>query len=226
MKILETGDGSKTLYNETLRETYHSVHGALGESVHVYINNGLQVLQKKQSSIRILEIGFGTGLNALLTLDSQLKDCNIIYHSLEPFPPETQLLREYYAGFSAVPVSLPLLDALLGAESLRSVRPGFDFCLHGKKLEDFNCSELDGPADLVYYDAFAPSKQPELWNCQTLDRVKQCMKPGGLLVTYCAQGQFKRNLKALGFEVTSPPGAHGKREMTVAILCRAGEFQL
>ena len=217
MQIIATSDGSNTLFHESLDETYHSVHGALGESLHVYINNGLKRLPLDLKTLNILEIGFGTGLNALLSIDHQAPDTNIKYYSIEAFPLSEDLLNNYYQGFSEKPKSLAALPQLIQAQGMQSINEHFNFKLIESKLEDLQVHEQSFPPfDLVYYDAFAPSKQAEMWSFEILKKVSELMANDGLFVTYCSQGQFKRNLKELGFEIDNPPGPFGKREITVA----------
>lgn len=217
MKIIATSDGSNTLFDETLDETYHSVHGALGESLHVYINHGLKRLSPQLKSINILEIGFGTGLNALLSIDYQAPNTKINYYSIEAFPLSEELLNTYYHGFSEKPKSLADLPKMIQAQGLQTINEHFNFKLIESKLQDLNVSKQEFPTfDLVYYDAFAPSKQPEMWSLEILRTVANLLAEEALFVTYCSQGQFKRNLKELGFEIACPPGPFGKREITVA----------
>lgn len=224
LQIRKTEDGSATLYSADLDETYHSVHGAMGESLHVYIDNGLKQVPAGIQELNILEIGFGTGLNALLSLDHQPAGMHINYFTIEPFPLSSDLMQAYYSHFSQRPESLPLLDMMCSdaAESLCTLRPGFRFKRISKMLQDIQANDLCdanglllAPA-LVYYDAFAPSKQAAMWSLETLTKATELMLPGGILSTYCAQGQFKRNLRSIGFHIESPPGAYGKRQMTVA----------
>ena len=217
MQIIATSDGSNTLFHEVLDETYHSVHGALGESLHVYINNGLKRVSPNLKTINILEIGFGTGLNALLSIDHQAPNTKINYYSIEAFPLSEELLNKYYQGFSEKPKSLDSLHKLIQTQGMQTINEHFEFKLIESKLEDLQVEKHDFPSfDLVYFDAFAPSKQPELWTLEILRTVTNLMAEEALFVTYCSQGQFKRNLKELGFEIDCPPGPFGKREITVA----------
>jgi tRNA U34 5-methylaminomethyl-2-thiouridine-forming methyltransferase MnmC len=217
MQIIATSDGSNTLFNESLDETYHSIHGALGESLHVYIVNGLKRVSPNLNVINILEIGFGTGLNALLSIDHQAPNTQIKYYSIEAFPLSEELLNNYYQGFSEKPRSLDALPKMIHAQGMQTINEHFEFMLIESKLEDLQIENHDFPSfDLVYFDAFAPSKQPEMWTLKILKKVSDLMSDGGLFVTYCSQGQFKRNLKELGFEIDCPPGPFGKREITVA----------
>lgn len=224
LSVKKTLDGSCTLYNPDLDETYHSLNGALSESLHVYIRNGLDLIEcKNPSTCNILEIGFGTGMNALLTLRERKPESSINYLSLEPFPLTVDLLKAYYNEFEDSQLNVDLLKEMIHGNSneWKSVDMGFDFNLSDKKLQDIDSDDLldrqSNPMlfDLIYYDAFAPSRQPEMWTLETLSKAVSLMKPGGILTTYCAQGQFKRNLKALGLKIESPNGANGKREMTV-----------
>lgn len=217
LKILETEDGSHSLYHAELRESYHSLKGALQESEHVYIQEGLKQLPKNSKSYRVLEMGFGTGLNALLAFQkSQEREQSLHYHSLEAYP----LGREIWTKLnyaSLVGVEDGLWNKLHESEWGQELNMGEFFTLH-KENASLEEAHLGASVyDLVFYDAFAPSKQPELWTLEPLEKVVKSMKPGAILVTYCAQGQFKRNLKALGMEVETLKGPPGKKEMVRAI---------
>lgn len=219
IQIQGTEDGSATLYLPSLLETYHSNKGAIGESWHVYIQNGLLPKLSETSSLTILEVGFGTGLNVLLSLEATSELHSIRMMSLEPYLLSLPLLASYYQHFEQVPKHLSSLPTLLASEQMQTIQAGFQFQLIPSKLEDLSKTQMafDGPIDLVYFDAFAPSKQPEVWQIDCFKKLYELMAHKGRLVTYCAQGQFKRHLKQIGFEVFNPPGAFGKREMTVAI---------
>jgi tRNA U34 5-methylaminomethyl-2-thiouridine-forming methyltransferase MnmC len=218
VEIRKTEDGSCTLYMPALDETYHSCHGAIAESVHVYIRNGLERMASI-ASLTILEIGFGTGLNALLTLDNIPKGQKIRYYAVEPYPIATEMILEYYAQFDSRPQSYSSIVKLLGSNTgiLTEINDQFSFCFLNKDLKSLDVQDLDGQlANLVYYDAFGPSKQPEMWTQEAIGKVAAMMCDQAILCTYCAQGQFKRNLKSSGFSVENPEGALGKRQMTVA----------
>lgn len=220
IQIKKTADGSNTLYLPGLDETYHSLNGALSESWHVYIKNGLQKqVEAGLSSISILEVGFGTGMNALLSLQWLPSNIQCHYISLEPYPLSEALLQAYYNDFHQLPDSFQYLPDLLKAQnSPMVVRPGFDIQVLPMTLDEFyDTQDVTKPQfDLIFFDAFAPSRQPELWTLSSLGKVNNMMKSGALLTTYCAQGQFKRHLKALGLHTEHPQGANGKREMTLA----------
>jgi len=215
-----TADGSHTLKIEELNETYHSTHGALQESQYVYIEKGLVPLLAEKKQIRILEVGLGTGLNALLTLlhlqENPESYEKIHYVTLEPFPiPEavlaglnlTQFFEENTAQFFAKihAEDVPAFDA---------PELSFHFERRSETLQSFTPPTRKQGFDLVYYDAFAPSKQPEMWEQSVFDKLHALCNPGALLVTYCASGQFKRNLKAAGFEAETLAGPPGKKQMT------------
>lgn len=220
IQIKATSDGSCTLYDPFLNETYHSLHGAHSESVHVYIDHGLLLAHPQSNTLNILEIGFGTGMNLLLTLSHKPQGLKINYLSLEPFPLDKDLLINYYKGFETpFPLSERIGEiAALDSNTWHELETGVRFQCSTSKLQDL--PELDAlsdwKADLVYYDAFAPSRQPELWTEEVLRITADKMAPGALLTTYCAQGQFKRHLRQLGLEIENPRGANGKREMTMA----------
>lgn len=216
LELIVTKDGSHSLYNSELQETYHSVGGAIEESKYIYINEGLKIVSSKLNSIKILEVGLGTGLNAILTLkEAEDSKLNIYYATLEPYP-----LTNEITGNLNYPDLLPeyLKENFLKLHSSSwekniQLTPHFHFTKKQTRLEEF---ETDEKFDLVYFDAFAPSKQADIWNINNLKKVRSMMNQGGTLVTYCSRGQFKRDLKEVGFTVESLPGPLGKREMTRA----------
>ena len=223
IQIKKTTDGSNTLYLPELDETYHSLNGALSESFHVYIQNGLlKQLPIAGDTIRILEIGFGTAMNALLCLDHLPSSVQCAYYSLEPYPLSVDLIKTYYSDFKTLPTSFDKLDTLVAKQNQwQSIQDNFKVFVDTTKLQDIAMDTIlentsNHYFDLVFYDAFAPSRQPELWVPSSLEKVKNLMKSRALLTTYCAQGQFKRDLKSLGFVVEHPAGPNGKREMTNA----------
>lgn len=211
----ECTDGSMTLYLPDMDETYHSIHGAITESQFVYIQAGLAQIDAHE--ISILEFGFGTGLNALLSLAYANKAAKRLrYYSVEKYPLAQETLESLNYG------SLLAMDAewkrMHAAEWNTWNEWETTHALY-KMQGDFD--ELDLPnnsIDLLYYDAFAPSKQEEVWTIGYLQKAANALKTGGVLVTYCAKGQFRRDLQALGFEVTRLPGPPGKHEMIFAKL--------
>jgi tRNA U34 5-methylaminomethyl-2-thiouridine-forming methyltransferase MnmC len=215
IKIIVTGDGSHSLFNEALDESYHSRHGAVQESLHVFIEHGFRYLvqTQKSKSISILEVGFGTGLNVLLTLAEAIEsDILVAYTSLETYP----LSEEVWVKLNYPDTHNRFKELHLAEwEKWSQINSHLRLLKLEKSLQDV---ELDPTQyDLIYFDAFAPNKQPELWELTVLDKVVKTLKSGGLFVTYCAKGQLKRDLKSLGLIVESLPGPPGKREMVRAL---------
>ena len=210
-----TADGSHTLFVPSMDEHYHSVNGAVQESAHVFIEAGLHQLAKKE--IRLLEIGFGTGLNALLTLlDAEEKEKMVTYYSFELYPLELSLVEKLNYGKIICPAQADLFIDLHRAAWNEPVAITPAFTLH--KMEgDSNLSTLPQNIDLVYFDAFAPDKQPEMWNPEIFKKLYECMNQGGILTTYCAKGVVRRTMKEAGFSVERIPGPPGKREMLRAV---------
>ncbi len=210
VRIIKTADGSHTLIVDEINETYHSTHGALTESQYVFIEKGLSKI--KSLSIRILEIGFGTGLNALLTWKfAKQNGICVEYHSLEAFPLEEEIYSR---------LNYPEKDMLMelhGAAWNQIVGLGQNFSIAKWRVKWENFEPEKDKYDLVFYDAFAPSRQAEMWDPDLLKKMQNSMKRGAIMVTYCAQGVFKRNLNAIGMEVHTLPGPPGKAEMVRAI---------
>ena len=220
VKVIETEDGSSSLFLPELNETYHSFHGALGESRHVFIQMGLEHWREQHRNVRelsVLEVGFGTGLNALLTLEWAEKwKISITFTSLEPYPITEETVQglnygSKVAGGSYTEEFLRMHMAAWG--ELVQISPFFALRKELCKLEDFSATAA---YNLVFFDAFAPNKQAELWEKEQLEKVTALMAPGALFTTYCAKGQLKRDLKALGLQVETLPGAPGKKEMVRA----------
>ncbi len=210
--IETTADGLPTLYLPELDEHYHSIKGALTEARHVYIDMALRVAEAKP--LRVLEIGFGTGLNAFLTwLVSQDEERPIDYTSFELFPLATELaLQLNYPRFIA-PEAMPLFEELHRCEWERRVALSSTFSLC-KRCADFTSAELTEHYDVVYFDAFAPEKQPEMWSEALFQKLYEHLTLGGLLTTYCAKGEIRRRLQTCGFRVERLPGPpNGKREI-------------
>lgn len=217
VKVIQTNDGAHTIYNEKLDETYHSTHGAYNEAMHVFINNGLDFLAPNFSEINILEIGLGTGLNALLTLEYAVKNkIKVNFISLEPYPLSAEIITQLnYHEFIKNESSKEWIDKIHTSEWEKEIQLDPYFSLHKikNKLEDHPTIPI---VDLVYYDAFGPRAQNEMWESHHFDYLYKNTKDNGILVTYCAQGQFRRNLKATGWTIEKLSGPPGKREMTRA----------
>lgn len=200
-------------------EHYHSMHGALQESTHVYIQNGLSQIQK--SSVRILEIGLGTGLNCLLTYDTFLKSENmhlIEYTAVEAHPIDPDIIAElgYHNQIKSID-SEKFLKQLHTSPANTTFEAATNFycLLHHRKIEEITLPKNE--YDLVYFDAFGPRNQPEMWSEEILQKMFDSIDSGGMLLTYCAKGSVKRSLKSIGFLVESLPGPPGKREITRAL---------
>lgn len=218
LKIIATADGSHSLLNEDLGETYHSSHGAVQESRHVFINNGLDYIISNgvPASISILEIGFGTGLNALLTWQHVMnRGIAIEYTAIEPFPVPPEIWQHLnYAQDTALRQAFTKIHEAPW-DTNQAIDGHFQLLKCRTTLEQFSC--ISSSYDLVYFDAFSPGKQPELWTLPALEKIADGLNDAGIFVTYCAKGQLKRNLKALGLVIESLPGPPGKREMVRAI---------
>lgn len=215
-ELHKTADGSFTLRIHELDENYHSGHGALQEAKHVFIENGLKTVELE--TIHVFEMGFGTGLNALLTLNDSLKNSTRIYYSgVEAYPVELEFINELNYGQYLEGYNKDLFLEMHAKDWGQPVdlTPNFTFEKIHAKIEDY-LAETE-KFDLVYFDAFGPRAQGEMWELNILAKMYEMLKIGGVLVTYCAKGQFKRDLKSLGFEVQSLPGPPGKREMTRAV---------
>lgn len=213
IKIITTEDGSHSLFDEELNETYHSTRGARGESMHVFIKEGLEHWrsQNKADEIRILEVGLGTGLNAFFTaLFADTHQQKIQFTSLEPFPIEKEFYEDLNYFQTAEERGLLLKIHESNWEKEEKLSSNFTLQKTKSKLEDFTSSNS---FHIIYFDAFAPSKQPEVWSLDNLKKCHSLLTNGGVLTTYCAQGQFKRNLAEAGFTVETLKGAMGKKEM-------------
>jgi tRNA U34 5-methylaminomethyl-2-thiouridine-forming methyltransferase MnmC len=207
--ITQSADGSTTLWVPGLDEHYHSIHGALTESQHVFIEAGLKAIGT--SNVHILEVGLGTALNARLTLDQAQQDGRTIaYDALEKFPLTKEEIEA--VGLQGMSKEAPFLTATPGA--VTQITEQFTFRLLVEDVKTFEGEQ--GSYDLIFFDAFAPSAQPDLWTDAIFENMFRLLKPGGALVTYCAKGVVKRSMKAAGFEVEALPGPPRKREMTRA----------
>lgn len=219
-KIIVTEDNSKTLLIPALNETYHSTHGAYNESKHVFIEAGLKN-KAHLKALSVFEMGFGTGLNALLTAEHAiLNQQKITFTTVEKFPLDQTLIRQLnYADFLQEPAHQNLFRQLHEAqwEEPVSLHAYFSLRKMATDINDLQINSFANSFNLIFYDAFAPAVQPELWSEKALQKMYDMLSTDGVLVTYCAQGQFKRNLKSVGFTLENLPGPTGKREMTRAI---------
>jgi tRNA U34 5-methylaminomethyl-2-thiouridine-forming methyltransferase MnmC len=221
IEVITTKDGSSSLLNLDLNETYHSTHGAIQESRHVFIENGLNhlIARSIKREISILEIGFGTGLNALLTLlATRNREIGIYYEGIEAFPLSMETIAALnYPELLKSEGSKVIFNQLHKAswQTTQSVSPNFDLHKREAKIQEADLGVER--FDLIYFDAFAPSKQPEMWEVAVLKKIMDAMNPEAVFVTYCAKGQLKRDLISLGLMVEKIPGPPGKREMIRAV---------
>lgn len=217
VELFTTKDGSHSLRIPALDETYHSSHGAVQESKHVFIKNGLDfwLSQNQKKELSIFEVGFGTGLNTLLTLQkAEQLNLKIDYTSIELYPLNAELTNQLnYA--KEIGFDKELFQKLHSVEWNKKISISLDFNLQ-KIKRSFHEDSIDSTFDLVYYDAFAPSKQPEMWTFELIKKCFAMLNPNGVFVTYSAKGQLKRDLKKAGFSVESLPGPPGKFEMVRA----------
>ncbi len=218
IELLLTADGSHTLLVPGTDMTYHSKHGAIQESVHVFINAGLHYAMQQKNSLKVFEMGFGTGLNALLTyLETHLHDIRIEYHTVETSPIDSKMvsLLNYPEQLDNATLAEPL-KAMHHApfEEALALSPAFLFTKFNNCITVF---KAPAKYDIIYFDAFAPNAQPGLWTQEVFEMIKSMMEPGGCLVTYCSKGDVRRALLAAGFTVSKLPGPPGKREMIRAV---------
>ena len=223
MNLVKTSaDGSSTVYSPQFDEHYHSLHGAVQESTHVFIKAGLEKAGLTRHSLKILEMGFGTGLNCLLTLLENERMCkDIRYYTLEAFPLQPDVLEKLnHPAVLAGDFVNAWFEKIHSAPWNRDVAIDKRFSLLKREitLQEFSAPET---FDLVYYDAFSPATQPELWTGEIFGKLYSLMSEDAILVTYCSKGSVKRNLKQAGFTVESIQGPPGKREMTRAIRSKA-----
>jgi len=217
--ITITEDGSHTVFAQELNEHYHSIHGAVQESRHIFIGTGLHQACLNTGELNILEVGFGTGLNVLLTLaDPVISGRRVNYTAIEPYPLDPELVSEL--NYNTIPGLELFHDDFLKMHVqpfiiTKEIREAFFFTKLPEKAEQ---AKLPASMyNLVYFDAFSPNIQPELWTPALFSAIHESMMPGGILVTYCAKGIVKRALKGVGFRVENLPGPPGKNQITRAV---------
>ncbi len=214
--LVETADGSKTLFNPSVGENYHSKHGAYQESQHVFVDSGLAHYHQlyQLHTLSVLEIGFGTGLNFLLSADyASSKNIQLNYTGVEAYPLEVNILKTVeYQQYIKTPDLynryIDAYDAVLSVE--KTINDYNKLRVHPLHLLDFTTDER---FDIIYFDAFAKIHQAEMWNEESISHVCKFLKDKGIFVTYSVTGDLKRTLKNLGFSIERPAGAAGKREM-------------
>ena len=226
MYIITTKDGSHSLFSEQYEEIYHSGNGAIQESIHVFIRSGFDYAVQKfdlaarsETKLKIFEVGFGTGLNSLLTyIEASRQGFQVYYETIERYPvsPEvvkelnyTQLLEneKYRPPFHSMHLST------WGTEN--NIAPYFTFKKNEGSFVDFQLPTAF--FHLVYFDAFAPENQPEMWTLEMMKKIYAGLAPDGIMVSYCAKSIFRKTLTEAGFVVEKLPGPPGKREMIRAV---------
>ncbi len=212
-RIIQTQDGSSTVFIPDWNENYHSKHGAIRESEHVFLKNGLHNFSSSDR-LNILEMGFGTGLNVLLTiLDQANTSQKIHFTSLEKFPLSLEEIKALNYSKILGDKAFSLFEKIHAAPWEEEIQITDNFYLHKRQIDIFNYNEPNEWFDLIYYDAFGSRVQPDLWTETVFSKMYNTLKKGGLLTTYAANGNAKRALIASGFEVKKMPGPPGKREM-------------
>ena len=220
-KIVTTGDGSTTIQITDWNEQYHSMHGAVQEAKHVFLKMGLDFWMNEnpdQNSLHILEIGFGTGLNALLTLiHTEKSSVDILYEGVEAYPVSSEELAQLnYLEAADAQAFEAVFEKMHQTpwEQTETITEAFQL---KKRKQTFETLEDQDQHDLIYFDAFGARVQPELWEEPIFEKMYNALKPGGVLVTYAAKGSVRRAMQAVGFKVERLPGPPGKREMLRAV---------
>ncbi len=221
ISLQQTRDGSPTLYSSMYDSSYHSMNGALSESRHVYIQNGLIEYLDEQDvkkEISVLEMGLGSGLNAYLTAEYAIEHHQALnYTAIEKHPLPSDAWKRYAGDEGFVNLAhRNIYHSIIDAQWNQDIKLHPYFSLRKCHI-DFLHFTSNNLYDVLYYDAFDPGTQAELWDLNACRKIFKLLKTGGIMTTYCAQGQFKRNLKKVGFRVNTLEGAPGKREMVQAI---------
>ncbi|MBK7173049.1 MAG: tRNA (5-methylaminomethyl-2-thiouridine)(34)-methyltransferase MnmD [Bacteroidales bacterium] len=218
-KLVMSEDGSHTLMSGVFKEHYHSTHGAIQESRHIFLQAGYHYVHQEVNEIRLLEIGFGTGLNALLTcMESRLLHSRTCYITLEPFPITEESRKSLnYPSLLEQPDAQQYFSHMHEAAWAKEQEISEWFRFTKLKV---GINEFQGESetfDLVYFDAFSPETQPEMWTEEVFGKLFLVLKPGGCLVTYSCKGIVKRALRSAGFSIQKLPGPPGKREILRAL---------
>lgn len=218
--LISTLDGSYTLFSNRFNAHYHSLNGSVSETNHVFIKNGLLPILVRKSGICILEMGFGTGLNCLATISTVIErpEISINYIAFEQYKLEESMVMKLSYNSFYENITSEMVKKIHKTPSGKEVAISENVNLLVNYC-DITTSIIPTNIDLIYFDAFAPDIQPELWGINFFEKLYAALIDGGVLVTYCAKGQVKRNLRAVGFSVEALPGPPGKREMTRAIKC-------
>ena len=217
-EIIETQDGSHSVMASEFGVSYHSKYGAIQESMHVFIEAGLRMRMSEATELNVLGIGFGTGLNALLAcIEADNQQFRVNYTGLEAFPLSSDIIEKLnYIDELDLSSEDNFFQRIHAAnwEENTSIHPYFSI---EKKKMRFEELQMKDAFDVIFFDAFAPNAQPELWEAPLLQKMYNALRPNGVLTTYCAKGVVKRTLKSVGFTIEALPGPPGKREMTRAV---------
>jgi len=215
VKIVQTADGSDTLFVSGLNVHYHSIFGAIRESQHIFIEYGLNAVELKEGAVSVFEVGFGTGLNVLLTdLTAKTQRRKVRYTAIELFP----LKKEIWERLN-YPSLLAGEDAIVCFEKIHEAPWGVPvkiddrFILTKIRTDIRKPIQMEEDFHIIYFDAFDPDIQPDLWSKEVFQNMNHLLKPGGILVTYSCKGEVKRNLRSAGFVIEKLPGPLGKREI-------------
>ncbi len=211
-EIITTSDGSKTIHLPDWDESYHSKHGAVQEAYHVFIKNGLQLFENR--TVNILEIGFGTGLNAIITLiEGEKQNLKINYTGIEAYPVsvEEALEMNYLESLNAIDKK-SIFEKMHRIPFAEEIMISDNFNIEKRNIFFNEIADIE-QFDLIYFDAFGFRVQPELWSTEIFQKMYGALKDNGVLVTYAARGVVKRSMKEVGFTVEKLAGPPGKREM-------------
>jgi tRNA U34 5-methylaminomethyl-2-thiouridine-forming methyltransferase MnmC len=212
--IRETADGSHTLFDATTGESFHSINGAITESMHVFIHAGLLPVIANKTKIDILEVGFGTGLNALLTYLYKPKETEVHYHAVEAFPLDLHLAQTLnYPQLINKASATEFFNWLHEFPWLQKQAYEGHFALLKQQVDLIQFKALPESYDLIYFDAFSPAVQAELWSIDIFTMLYHSLKAGGVLTTYSAKGSVKQALREAGFSLERLDGPPGKRHM-------------
>jgi tRNA U34 5-methylaminomethyl-2-thiouridine-forming methyltransferase MnmC len=215
VELKVTGDGSHTLFVPELGEHYHSVYGAIAESRHIFLKAGFGYIHNRLENIKILEIGFGTGLNALLTyIEAINSGGNVEYTTIELNPLDEPIYSNLnFFDFIDYPGSREIFLHMHQSPWNEALKISSSFHLRKIKISLHDYLPDEEIFDLVYFDAFGPDVQPEMWTLEVFEKMAVCLKKEAILVTYSTKGTVKRNLASAGFRIEKLPGPQGKREI-------------
>jgi len=211
--LIETADGSKTIFIPEMNEQYHSVNGAITESEYVFVNNGFTFRQKKDPVI--FEAGFGTGLNALLTAINAEKNNRLTtYYAIEKYPLAGEIIKTLAYGDIISNEAINIYEKIHSCEWGKTVQISPCFYIHkiNADLIEFSVNSIP-MFDIIYFDAFGPDKQPEIWTPEIFQKIYTNCSPGAVFVTYSAKGEIRRQLANVGFEIERLSGPPGKKHM-------------